>query len=113
MRRRSKVVALVAVALLSVPAVSSAAEAPGFQLLGKLSPDHDSWPLGVSGDGSVVSGLSGTGTRYDAFRWTSAGGMQSIGAPAGFTDGSADRAVGHASSGPWLQQNLVCVLEGE
>jgi acetyl-CoA acetyltransferase len=28
-------------------------------------------------------------------------------------DGSADRGVGHASSGPWLQQNLVCVLEGE
>jgi len=28
-------------------------------------------------------------------------------------DGTADRAVGHASSGPWLQQNLVCVLEGE
>jgi acetyl-CoA acetyltransferase len=25
----------------------------------------------------------------------------------------ADRAVGHASSGPALQQNLVCVLEGE
>ncbi len=28
-------------------------------------------------------------------------------------DGSADRALGHASSGPWMQQNLVCVLEGE
>lgn len=28
-------------------------------------------------------------------------------------DGSADRAVGHASSGPWMQQNLVCVLEGD
>lgn len=34
-------------------------------------------------------------------------------AAARITDGSADRAVGHASSGPWLQQNLVCVLEGE
>ena len=29
------------------------------------------------------------------------------------SDGSADRALGHAASGPWLQQNLVCVLEGE
>jgi acetyl-CoA acetyltransferase len=28
-------------------------------------------------------------------------------------DGSADRAVAHATSGPCLQQNLVCVLEGE
>jgi len=28
-------------------------------------------------------------------------------------DGSADRALAHATSGPCLQQNLVCVLEGE
>ena len=27
-------------------------------------------------------------------------------------DGSADRAVAHATSGPCLQQNLICVLEG-
>ena len=27
-------------------------------------------------------------------------------------DGSAGRAVAHATSGPCLQQNLVCVLEG-
>jgi len=26
-------------------------------------------------------------------------------------DGSAKRAVGHATSGPCLQQNLICVLE--
>ena len=29
------------------------------------------------------------------------------------TDGSAQRAVAHATSGPCLQQNLVCVLEAE
>jgi acetyl-CoA acetyltransferase len=29
------------------------------------------------------------------------------------TDGSAHRAVAHATSGPCLQQNLVCVLEGD
>jgi acetyl-CoA acetyltransferase len=29
------------------------------------------------------------------------------------TDGEADRGVAHATSGPALQQNLVCVLEGE
>lgn len=28
-------------------------------------------------------------------------------------DGSAKRAIAHATSGPCLQQNLVCVLEGE
>ena len=28
-------------------------------------------------------------------------------------DGNARRAVAHATSGPCLQQNLVCVLEGE
>ena len=27
-------------------------------------------------------------------------------------DGSADKALGHATSGPALQQNLVCVMEG-
>jgi acetyl-CoA acetyltransferase len=27
--------------------------------------------------------------------------------------GDGDRAVAHATSGPWLQQNLVCVLEGD
>jgi len=26
--------------------------------------------------------------------------------------GEADRVVGHATSGPWLQQNLVAVMEG-
>jgi acetyl-CoA acetyltransferase len=28
-------------------------------------------------------------------------------------DGSADRVMAHATSGPCLQQNLVCVMEGE
>ena len=28
-------------------------------------------------------------------------------------DGSANRTLGHATSGPCLQQNLVCVLSGE
>ena len=29
------------------------------------------------------------------------------------SDGTADRGVAHATSGQLLQQNLVCVLEGE
>jgi len=28
-------------------------------------------------------------------------------------NGSASRALGHATSGPWLQQNLVCVMEAQ
>nr|WP_316043602.1 hypothetical protein [Actinomadura sp. CNU-125] len=28
-------------------------------------------------------------------------------------DGTAARTLGHASSGPCLQQNLVCVMSGE
>ena len=43
-----------------------------------------------------------------------AAGLTRIGeAAARIRDGSADRAVAHATSGPCLQQNLVCVLEGE
>ena len=34
-------------------------------------------------------------------------------AAARIASGQARRAVAHATSGPCLQQNLVCVLEGE
>ncbi|HMC38736.1 MAG TPA: lipid-transfer protein [Acidimicrobiales bacterium] len=36
-----------------------------------------------------------------------------IEAAARIIDGSANRALAHATSGPLLQQNLVCLLEGE
>jgi len=40
-------------------------------------------------------------------------GLSRIGeAAARITDGSANRVVAHATSGPCLQQNLICVLEG-
>lgn len=43
-----------------------------------------------------------------------AAGMIRLGeAAARISRGEADRAVAHATSGPCLQQNLVCVLEGE
>jgi acetyl-CoA acetyltransferase len=43
-----------------------------------------------------------------------AGGLIRIGEAASrIFDGSATRAVAHATQGPLLQQNLVCVLEGE
>jgi acetyl-CoA acetyltransferase len=43
-----------------------------------------------------------------------AAGLARIGAAAtAVMSGTADRALGHATSGPALQQNLVCVLTGE
>jgi acetyl-CoA acetyltransferase len=43
-----------------------------------------------------------------------AAGLARIGyAASAVMSGTASRALGHATSGPWLQQNLVCVLEGE
>ncbi len=42
-----------------------------------------------------------------------AAGLQRIGhAALSVIDGTAERALGHATSGPLLQQNLVCVLDG-
>jgi len=42
-----------------------------------------------------------------------AGGLVRIGeAAARVMDGSAERVLGHASNGPLLQQNLICVMEG-
>src|SRR5699024_4039619 len=42
-----------------------------------------------------------------------AAGLQRIGhAARSVIDGAAGRALGHATSGPLLQQNLVCVLDG-
>jgi acetyl-CoA acetyltransferase len=43
-----------------------------------------------------------------------AAGLTRIGeAATRITQGQAERAVAHATSGPCLQQNLVCVLEGK
>jgi acetyl-CoA acetyltransferase len=42
-----------------------------------------------------------------------AGGLVRIGEAAGHVmDGGAERVLGHASNGPLLQQNLICVMEG-
>ena len=42
-----------------------------------------------------------------------AGLLRIVDAAPRIADGSAERAVAHATSGPCLQQNLVCVLEGD
>ena len=55
---------------------------PSFQGVGALDPENFlSDARGVSGDGSVVVGFSsvGPGQDVEAFRWTAAGGMQTLG----------------------------------
>jgi len=43
-----------------------------------------------------------------------AAGLARIGhAAQAVSSGAADRALGHATSGPALQQNLLCLLEGD
>lgn len=51
---------------------------------------------GISADGSVVVGVSGSDSGYQAFRWTSDGGMVGLGYPAG---GSASSASAISADG--------------
>ena len=68
--------------------------------------------IGALGLGDSTT-LNPSGGALCANPMMSAGLARFAEAAARVMDGSADRALGHASSGPWLQQNLVCVLEGE
>ncbi len=61
-------------------------------------------------DDSVV--INPSGGPLAANPLMSAGLIRIGEAAARIASGSADRAVAHATSGPCLQQNLVCVLEG-
>jgi acetyl-CoA acetyltransferase len=62
------------------------------------------------GDGVEVNPSGGTLAANPLI----AAGLIRIGeAAARISRGEADRAVAHATSGPCLQQNLVCVLEGD
>ena len=65
--------------------------------------------LGLAGD----CDLNPSGGILSAHPFMSAG-LTRVGEVANrILDGSAGRGVAHATSGPCLQQNLVCVLEGE
>jgi acetyl-CoA acetyltransferase len=62
-------------------------------------------------DNGVEINPSGGALTANAFM---AAGLTRIGEAADrIVDGRANRAVAHATAGPCLQQNLVCVLEGE
>lgn len=59
-------------------------ESTGIEQLGVLEGDTNSLALGISSDGSVIVGVSGTALfeaegQDRAFRWTQIGGMQSLG----------------------------------
>jgi len=60
-----------------------------FQGLGVLLSGNSSVASDVSADGTVVVGVSGTGQGNRGFRWTSAGGMVSLGLTPGATSSSA------------------------
>jgi acetyl-CoA acetyltransferase len=66
--------------------------------------------LGIEHGSKVVVNRQGGALAAHAFI---VDGLRAIGAAAtAITEGHARRAVAHATSGPCLQQNLVCVLEG-
>src|SRR5262245_41956875 len=70
---------------------TSRAVAATLQPLGDLpGGSFYSYPLGVSGDGSVVVGQSETAFGYEPFRWTAGGGMVGVGdLPGGGSFGAA------------------------
>lgn len=62
------------------------------------------------GDDTVINPSGGT---LAAHTMMASGLIRIAEAARRITEGEGDRAVAHAGSGPNLQQNLVCVLEGE
>lgn len=67
--------------------------------------------LGVPSDGPTAVNPSGGALAGNPIM--SVGLVRIVEAAARIIDGSANRALAHATSGPLLQQNLVCLLEGE
>ena len=81
--------------LVVVLAAPAARPAPTFVGLGALPGTTTSLATGVSADGSVVVGLSGSSDER-AFRWTAAGGMVDLG---GLPGDSESRALGVSADG--------------
>jgi len=67
--------------------------------------------LGLAPDSSTSINPSGGPLAGNPIM--SVGLIRILEAAARIIDGSANRALAHATSGPLLQQNLVCLLEGE
>jgi probable HAF family extracellular repeat protein len=75
------------------PGLKVGAATPNFQGVGRVRASDSTEAWDVSDDGSVVAGYSATGTNGVAFRWTAAGGIESLGRVAGRSGGTAARAV--------------------
>src|SRR5437868_2653577 len=71
--------ALVAACFLMVSLAASAHGARFFGLGDLPGGTFNSWANGVSADGSVVVGISESGSGGEAFRWTSGEGMVGLG----------------------------------
>ncbi len=103
--------------LLNVPSVASAARQAGaaeIQLAELHAPfTHQEILLRTAlglGDDVIVNPSGGALCGNPMF----AAGLARVGyAARAVMDGTADRALGHATSGPLLQQNLVCLLSGD
>jgi acetyl-CoA acetyltransferase len=67
--------------------------------------------LGVTADGPTTVNPSGGPLSGNPIM--AVGLVRIIEAAARIIDGSAGRALAHATAGPLLQQNLVCLMEGE
>jgi acetyl-CoA acetyltransferase len=67
--------------------------------------------LGLPSDGTTLVNPSGGPLAGNPIM--SVGLIRIVEAATRIMDGSANRALAHATSGPLLQQNLVCLLEGE
>lgn len=107
--------------LTSSPSTALAARKAGYdggpldlvELSGTFSPQElillDALGLSLDGDTKVnPSGGALAGNPIMAV-----GLVRIVEAAARIIDGSANRALAHATGGPLLQQNLVCLLEGE
>ena len=120
---------LAATALIATPCFAGIV--PSFQGLGDLAGGGFSQAFGVSADGSAVVGLGSSASGFEAFRWTSGGGMVGLGDLAGGSffsiangvsaDGSVVVGQGLSASGNeafiWDDangmQNLQSVLESQ
>jgi len=87
-RRAVRALVLLAVAVLALAACGPAGAA-SFRGLGFLPGHNTSDGWGISADGSVIVGVSGSNTDWEAFRWTSSGGMSPLGHLSG-GEGSSD-----------------------
>ena len=69
--------------------------------------------LGLPLDGGSATAVNPSGGALAANPIMAVGLVRILEAAARIIDGSANRALAHATSGPLLQQNLVVLLEGE